>query len=113
MGSSRTPSSLPRSLWSPQGPVKVTQRDLSDDNLLGCWEPTDRYIAIHDGACKETKWSTLFHEITEMILWDSGLHNILPHDTKEAVCDAVGGYFAAALAAGYVKLTVPRKGQSE
>jgi len=100
---------LPKAVWSQQGPIPVSVKSLHDEDAWGLFHMGDRRIALHKDASRDTQYATLFHEITEVILWDSGLHNVLPAPLKEAVCDAVGTYFASALAAGYLKLSTPKQ----
>lgn len=102
--------SLPRSLWSSQGPVPVTVvKDLyTKEEAFGLWDGQLRTVSIDKAGSPDTQLQTLCHELTEIVIWDSGLHNVFDGPLKEAVCDAVGTYLASAVAAGYIKLTVPK-----
>jgi hypothetical protein len=106
----RTPR-IPRSLWSQQGPVPVTKvaELMKTKKAFGLFNFKDRYVHIDKDCGEDTQLQTLFHEMIEVALWDSGLQNVIKPKLKEAVCDAVGTYLASAAAAGYLKLTVPKE----
>jgi hypothetical protein len=103
-------SRLPKALWSTQGaiPVTVVKGLMKDKRAFGLFNLVERYVHIDKGCGDDTQLATLCHELVEVALWDSGLHNVIKPKLKEAVCDALGTYLASAANAGYIKLTVPK-----
>ena len=87
------------------GPVPVLyKKGLDNGEALGLCYHTHRRIEVEVDASEDTVRATLWHEVMEMALWDSGLHYLLTGDLKEAVCDVVGNYMAAAQKAGYITM---------
>lgn len=106
------PPKLPTKLWSAQGCVTVVldPQLVAREGALGLWEGHPRRVSVATGPDigPEIQWTSFWHEVVEMILWDSGLHYLLQGDLKEAVCDAVGAYLAGATLAGRVRVVSPR-----
>lgn len=100
---------IPKRMFSVLGPVPVTmQADLeTKENALGISRFKSRSVQLHPSASAETVWQTFFHEMAHVAMWDGGCHDALKHKQREAVCNAMGTYFAAALQAGYIKITTP------
>lgn len=101
---------LPKEVFSVLGPLPVAiESDLTEkESALGITRFRPRHIGIDAGSGPETQWQTLGHEITHVAMWDGGCHDILTNEQAEAVCNALGTYLAAAVRAGYIKITVPR-----
>jgi len=97
---------IPKRMFSVLGPVPVTmQADLeSKENALGISRFKSRTVQLHAGSSSETVWQTFFHEMTHVAMWDAGCHDILKHKQREAICNAMGTYLAAAVQAGYLKM---------
>ena len=72
----------------------VTKEGLDDD--MGEFSYTTRVIKVrpelHDAQARQT----LAHEWAHSIFWDTGLHNVLPHDLEEQICDAIATALVAA-----------------
>lgn len=101
---------LPVEVFSLLGPVPVTDETEMEDGVND-WGDTRfgaRSIGVHSDASLLTQWQTLGHEIGHIVLWDGAAHQQLTEQQREAVCDALGTYIAAAVQAGYMKITVPK-----
>jgi hypothetical protein len=107
----RFPSKFPAEVFSVLGPLPVIRNDdlVEDREAFGETHFRPRTIVV-DGkkSSPETRWSTLFHEMTHVALWDGGVHQSLTHEQREGVCDAMGTYLAAAVRAGFLKLLTPK-----
>jgi hypothetical protein len=91
---------FPKEIQAAGGPIVV--RVVSQDEVmpksqhregvrfLGSFDGFERVIRVADCLDENARWTTLFHEVMEAAVWDSGLQNLLKKKTKEAVCD-VGG----------------------
>ncbi len=106
MPRARKKSQLPATLYSQLGPVKVTLRDdlLETKGAMGMWYGQQRTIDIQSGMDASATLQTLLHEMAHIILWDSGVHNLLSKKKREAVVDAVGTYLTAAVNAGNLNI---------
>lgn len=93
---------LPKSVFSVLGdvPVFLDQKIDYTESAMGLIEGRQRRITISPNQTDIAGWATLFHEMTHLAMWDSGVHNTLTKDQAEAVCDALGTYLAAAMQAG-------------
>jgi hypothetical protein len=106
---------LPAVVYSQLGPVPVrvdpelNREAEPSEELFGRFNKASRAIAINGTSCHHAQLGTLMHEIAHVAMWDAGTDNILSEAQSEAVCDAIGTYLAAAVVAGYVRLTVPRR----
>jgi Zn-dependent peptidase ImmA (M78 family) len=100
---------LPRSVFTALGPALIEVSEIADSKeSFGIWNSQVRTVTIDGASSYENQLSTLFHEMTHIALWDSGVANFVEEKQAEAVCDAVGTYLAAAVLAGYLKFSVPR-----
>jgi hypothetical protein len=102
---------LPEAVYSSQGPIPVVVADDLEERRQAHGEfiASSRVIEINGEDGNATQIQTLCHEMLEVALWDSGIHNILDHNVKEAVCDAAAAYLAAAVRAGFIRLTIPNQ----
>lgn len=91
---------LPTKAYSVLGPVEVREAPL--ENLHGRVDYVPRIITIHQGQHPATAWSTYWHEVVHLALFDAGVD--LPEKQAEAVCDALGTYFAAAVREGFIEV---------
>ena len=108
---------LPKAVWTARGPmpVRVVKRlavegdeDGKEFRAWGAFGTGSRVIELEADASPATQWATLFHEIVEAALWDTGVHNLMPAEPlKEAVCDAIGGYLAGMVKYGGLTLKGP------
>lgn len=73
------------------------------------WE--HRTIDVESDAGKETQLQTFWHEVTHVALWDGGCHDALTHEQREAVCNAMGTYMAAAMIGGYLRFPARPRGR--
>ena len=57
-----------------------------DESTLGLFDSANRtiYIKIHE---QKEMVSTLLHEIQHVILYNTGLHNLVDADMEEVLCD--------------------------
>lgn len=99
---------LPKTFFSVLGPIEVA--DLvapppEAGDAVGLYKYVERRIEIEPKMAPEARWSTLWHEAVHVALNDSGVQNVLTKDQAEAVCDAVGGYLAAMMRAGRLRVT--------
>ena len=102
----------PAHVYSTHGPVEVKWRKELEGGALGLCHQSERYIEICSDGAPETLRVTLWHEVMELILWDSGLHYLIKGNVKEALCDAVGSYMAAAERSGALTLKEIKKNGS-
>lgn len=84
---------LPEKIYGVGGAVDIeVSEELINSNHLGRFDGGKRLIRISAGK-PEVMWATLFHEMVEMSLWDSGVMQFFQtkkmHRAKEAVCDAI------------------------
>lgn len=99
-------SSLPETAFSHLGPLAVVRAPIqSDDPRRGECDLTGRVITILPDVADAVAWQTLGHEITHAVLWDAGAQHSLTDRQTEIVCDAVGTWFAAAVRAGWLRIT--------
>lgn len=86
---------LPERIYGAAGVVEVHRSsETFERGFLGTYQLGERQIRIASGIRPEVAYLTLYHEIVEMALSDSGLSQILDSTKKlkrikEAVCDAV------------------------
>jgi hypothetical protein len=103
---------IPNEFFSVLGPIPVEQKSdlLEKDECYGAFGPSQRKILLDtsDGSTREHIWQSLWHEVTHLGIWDAGAHEGLTHDQEERICNAMGTYLAAMMAAGYLKVTTPR-----
>jgi hypothetical protein len=100
---------LPDAVFTHLGPMPVVMVEkIADDERRGECDFKDRTIRIADGYADAAQWQTLGHELTHAILWDAGAQHSLTDRQTEIVCDAVGTWFAAAVAAGWLVVKVPK-----
>lgn len=84
---------LPKVVHGSGGPITVRQikapRD--DEGVVtdGIWDPRTRTIDLTVSRTAHYKWQIFFHEMMHATLDDSGLGNLLPSESQEALCDAV------------------------
>ena len=98
---------LPEAAFSHLGPVKVLHTDLSGEGLHGSFAFYPRTISIHAEQHPAVAWSTYWHEVVHLALFDAGTK--LPEAIEERVADALGTYFAAAVRSGFLKVN-PNEG---
>lgn len=96
---------LPKATWSALGVISVGE--LSKDfpgyeNTFGFFSPTKRDIAVAHDVMPAMQWSTFWHEVTHVALFDAGVNNILSHEQLESICDALGSHLAGMTLAGYL-----------
>lgn len=93
-------------MHSIHGPFLVTDNDawLDKENAMGVFRTHERVIHIHTNVSDDDRRRIFFHEMVHLALNDSGVSNILTKKKEEAVCDALGHYFAGACKAG--KITI-------
>jgi hypothetical protein len=103
---------LPQTVYSQLGPVTVTLDDVihadKKEPAFGIFSGRDRTIRVDSGSAEGNQLATLMHEIVHLALYDAGANNVLTATQAEVVCDALGTYLAAAVFAGYLRVTVPR-----
>jgi hypothetical protein len=97
---------IPAEVYSALGPVVVVQKPkVCRGRALGVWKPIRRKIELQEDVAPETKLATLFHEMTHVALWDSGVSaGGITREQEESVCDAISAYLTGAVLAG--KLTL-------
>lgn len=100
---------IPRQVSTPLGPIPVVIVDsLRDDQgrlLDGGYHTSRRTIYIRRGIESRTRqWQVLRHEECHVALDDSGLANLIPTQTIQALCDA----FASARVAEMQESLKPR-----
>lgn len=93
---------VPTGLYGIVGRVQVIERDI--DGLMGRFLGRDRLVEVHPNQSPEQKMQSLGHELMHVILWDSGLHYLIPSKVEEALCDAFGSWFQGAVKSGFIKL---------
>ena len=84
---------LPESVHSVLGPVTVrvvSRKLLPKDGRLGDYCPKQREIRLDESISLRTQWQILYHEWTHMVLYDSGLHEVVPEENHEAICEVFG-----------------------
>lgn len=83
---------LPKKAYGAGGPIKVViavpKMEKPDDEAYGTWDPDGRIITINPESKIEHQWRTYFHEWTHSVLADSGLTQLLPPESEEALCEA-------------------------
>jgi hypothetical protein len=100
--------SLPDTAFTHLGPMPVLVVDrIADDERRGECDLKDRVIRISAGYTDAAQMQTLGHELAHAILWDAGAQHSLTDRQTEIVCDAVGTWFAAAIASGWLAVTPP------
>jgi hypothetical protein len=93
--------SIPSQVFSSLGPVPVDHEPL-DENTLGEISFKERRIRLDVELTPEAELKTFWHEVAHLVLWDSGVHNLLSAKLEENICDAFGTYLAAAAQAGFI-----------
>jgi hypothetical protein len=90
---------LPKTLWSPLGPIRVrtlkrikplskeVPRDIDD---FGQYDPKKRTIRILRDLDPWVQWQTLRHEWVHAVIFDQGFHQAFTEEQIEAVCDLIG-----------------------
>jgi hypothetical protein len=101
MADSEFPS-VPSQMFSALGDLPVDHKPLED--CLGQILFNTREVELAVGLHPATEWATYCHEMTHLVLHDSGLSNRLDERTEEAICDAFGSYLAAAVRAGRITI---------
>lgn len=96
---------LPTSLVGINGPAPVRLVHSTMGDCMGQFHGGPRIIEVHGSLDGAMRWLSLYHEWTEMALWDTGLHYILDEKTKDGICDAVAAARLAELRAR-LRLTV-------
>ena len=75
-------------------PVKIVSKKemakYSDpgEELFGYFHESHRFILIARHLKPSERWRVLWHEISHIALWDSGIQNGLEGKLEEAICDA-------------------------
>jgi hypothetical protein len=96
---------LPTTAPTLLGPVPVAVVDaIHEDGRRGEWDGMHRSIRVLSSLALPVQWQTLGHELAHAILDDSAAQHVLTERQTEIVCDAVGTWLAAAVAAGRVVL---------
>ncbi len=99
---------IPSSVFSQLGPVPVVPLEgmlaAGEERSFGHWDEVNRKIDYDPSACPAAQLFTLFHEMMHLALADSGAVHNFTDKQQEIICDAAGGYLAAATLAGYLKL---------
>jgi hypothetical protein len=84
---------IPEHVMSVLGPIPVIWADsIPDGNgqqFLGAFHPGRREIFLLPilGARPIVAWQVLEHEKCHVWMHDSGLHNLIPRATHQAICD--------------------------
>jgi hypothetical protein len=100
---------LPSSVPSLLGPVSVLQGPETDKLLnrtgnCGSFHMDSREIRVSRKMPECLQVQTLGHEIFHVVLEDSGMKNMLDEKLQEALADAFGTWFHAAVQARFVFL---------
>lgn len=100
---------LPSHVPSVIGPVPVlhgrkTDLTLNRGSLLGAFSSGERTISIHSGCPDAVTMSVLGHEVMHLVLEDAGLGHLMDSKLQEAICDAYGTWFTAAVQSGSLSL---------
>ena len=84
---------LPKTVMGIGGPVVIKHRTetvkVTDAEVWGSWDDSTRTIDIDTRVGMEHQWRVYYHEWMHACLADSGLENLFPDATVEALCDAV------------------------
>lgn len=84
---------LPKRISAPGGEVTVKMVDGiklgGGAEAWGTWEASSRTIEIDKNAPPSHRHRVLYHELAHVALDDAGLHNGMPEELIEAVCDAM------------------------
>lgn len=103
---------IPAEFFSVLGPIPITQKEdlLEKDECYGAFGPSQREILldVSKGTARQHLWQSLWHEVTHLAIWDAGAHEGLTKDQEERICNALGTYLTAMMAAGHLKVTKPR-----
>lgn len=91
---------VPSVAFSLLGPIEVRQGKLR--NLHGFTEFLPRTITLHADQHPAMLWSTYWHEVVHLALFDAGVK--LDEELEERVCDALGTYLAAAVRSGFLEV---------
>ena len=84
---------LPKTLWSPMGPIRVMQckhlpdKDDPTEDLHGTYDPKRRVIRVLKRLEGWTKWQAMRHEWVHMITYDAGLHTRFTLEDLEHYAD--------------------------
>jgi hypothetical protein len=97
---------IPKRMFSVLGPLPVALvEELHEkDQALGMVRFKTRAVQLEKDMCPLTQWQTFWHEAAHVAMFDGGVNDGLTHELEEAVCNAMGTYFAAAVQAGYIKV---------
>lgn len=90
------------------GTIPVTVTDQMEAGDIGEFLPAERTVTLRDMPSAQSRWQTFWHESTHVAMYDSGACDALTSDQEEFVCNAMGTYLAAMMAAGYLRVSTPR-----
>jgi hypothetical protein len=100
---------IPKAVWSPLGPLPVTVTTGGGlEGAMGMFTYRSREITLDQSNGVANMWTTFWHEIIHVALYDSGVSNGLQHDAEEAICDAVGTYLAGMTLAKCLTIKAPQ-----
>lgn len=69
--------------------ARTTRVKAEDKEVWGSWDESTRVIELDTRGEPSHQWRVLYHELMHATLADSGLENLFPEATVEALCDAV------------------------
>lgn len=99
---------LPAAVFSHLGPVAVHRVPKVDDaDSRGECDFLTRALKVQ-AATPVVEWQTLGHEQMHAIVSDAGGDTVLSDAQLEWLCDAFGTWYAAAVAAGWLVVKVPK-----
>ena len=55
----------------------------------GQWDEVRRMIFVSDQCQGQWKWKVFYHELAHVAIMDAGLHNSMPLEQHETLCDAI------------------------
>jgi hypothetical protein len=100
---------LPAAVFSHLGPVAVERVPKVDDaDSLGECDFHARRIKVKTGVTPMVEWATLGHEMMHAVVCDAGGDTVITDAQTEWLCDVFGTYLAAAVAAGWIVVRVPK-----
>lgn len=94
---------IPSQVFSVLGPLPVAIKAL--EGPMGITNFERRDVGLSETAEPASMLQVYWHEVTHVALWDAGVHNSLSPKAIESICDAMGTYLAAAMRAGFLKVT--------
>lgn len=102
---------IPSAVWSPLGPIPVVKKKglVENDDAFGMFSGQKRQVSLDAENIPSLNAQTLFHELTHVALWDSGIQNTLTHEQTESICDAIGAYFGGMMLAGCLTIKAPKE----